>query len=149
MITFASTCRAKTTATTTATATPLPTATLNNSPVPTSTETEIAGPTILPNNPEMNPNASCLERDEQPEALRLAQEFNTSPEDIMGWFCQGYGFGEIEQAYQLGADTQTPVETIFSYRSSGMGWGNIKKLVEDKNKNHPAIKHHVKKPTRH
>ena len=54
----------------------------------------------------------------------------------MGWFCQGFGFGEIDLAYSLSAQTGTPVDQIFAMKSSGMGWGNIKKqLTGDKKEN--------------
>jgi len=47
-------------------------------------------------------------------------------DEIMGWFCQRYGFGEIDEAYSLSEETGTPVEEIFEMRASGMGWGEIK-----------------------
>ena len=43
----------------------------------------------------------------------------------MGWFCAGYGFGEIDLAYGLSAETGTAVEEIFAMRQAGMGWGQI------------------------
>ncbi len=50
----------------------------------------------------------------------------------MGWFCQGYGFGEIDQAYALSlASGDTPAD-IFAMRASGMGWGQIKQLLDSK-----------------
>jgi hypothetical protein len=57
----------------------------------------------------------------------------------MGWFCQGYGFGEIEHAYQLRDETGQTVEYIFSLRAGGMGWGNIRKLLlgEPNNRHNP------------
>ena len=48
----------------------------------------------------------------------------------MGWFCQGYGFGEIDLAYELAQISGKPVSEIFAMRASGMGWGNIKKAIE-------------------
>ena len=45
----------------------------------------------------------------------------------MGWFCQGFGFGEIDLAYTLSRQWGVPVDQIFAMKSSGMGWGVIKK----------------------
>jgi hypothetical protein len=49
----------------------------------------------------------------------------------MGWFCQGFGFGEIEQAYKLSQETGVPVSEIFDLRKSGMGWGDIRKKLKN------------------
>ncbi|HRE26407.1 MAG TPA: hypothetical protein PK954_07215 [Anaerolineales bacterium] len=43
----------------------------------------------------------------------------------MGWFCQGYGFGEIELAYGLAAESDLTVVEVFALRQSGLGWGQI------------------------
>jgi hypothetical protein len=48
----------------------------------------------------------------------------------MGWFCSGYGFGEIDRAYSLSFQAGVPVEEVFALRQSGMGWGNIRKHYE-------------------
>jgi len=55
-------------------------------------------------------------------------------DEIMGWFCQGFGFGEIDLAYSLSQQpgvTATPAE-IFAMKSSGMGWGQIKQELTPK-----------------
>ena len=52
----------------------------------------------------------------------------------MGWFCQGFGFGEIDLAYSLSNQTGVPVDQIFAMKSSGLGWGEIKnQLTGDAN----------------
>ncbi len=66
----------------------------------------------------------------QPHAQTLAESYSATYDEIMGWFCQGYGFGEIELAYDLSAVSSTPVAEIFEMRASGMGWGEIKALLE-------------------
>jgi len=56
--------------------------------------------------------------------------------EIMGWFCQGYGFGEIDQVYSLRSGDLS-VEAIFASRSTGQGMGEIKQdltLPSEKNK---------------
>jgi hypothetical protein len=50
----------------------------------------------------------------------------------MGWFCRGFGFGEIEHAYSLGLQTGKPVAEIFAMRTSGMGWGQIEAQLNPK-----------------
>ncbi len=47
----------------------------------------------------------------------------------MGWFCQHFGFGEIDLAYSLSRQTGVPVDQIFAMKSSGLGWGEIKKQL--------------------
>jgi hypothetical protein len=61
--------------------------------------------------------------------MKLAQRFGVPYEEIMGWFCQGFGFGEIDLAYGLSQQYGVPVTEIFGMRSSGMGWGEIKKAL--------------------
>lgn len=61
-----------------------------------------------------------------PSGDKLAERYSASYEEIMDWFCQGYGFGEIDQAYQISQAADVPVATIFAQRTGGMGWGEIK-----------------------
>lgn len=60
-----------------------------------------------------------------PAAEKLAGEFGVGAGEVMGWFCGGYGFGEIGLAYSISQQTGTPVLAIFQQRASGMGWGTI------------------------
>ena len=77
-----------------------------------------------------NNSARCDNRDQQqPEALRLAQRYGVSYDEIITWFCKGFGFGEIDLAYGLSLSSGHPVSEIFSMRSAGMGWGNIRKAL--------------------
>ena len=68
--------------------------------------------------------------------MTLAQRYGVPYEEIMFWFCQHYGFGEIDLAYSLSRASGKTVEEVFAIRASGMGWGEIKKqLNPDKDKN--------------
>ncbi len=133
------------TETITATETITPTATIT--PTVTITPTTTITPTVF---------VSCVGADPHPTGMKLAARYGVPYEEIMGWFCQRFGFGEIDLAYQLSAETGVPVAEIFAMKSSGMGWGNIKKelrklqvtpsppvtdtvTVEPKNKNKPFI----------
>ena len=108
----------------TQTATPTQTSTPEMTPTPTTTPT-----------PALTPVTDCTGAEPQPHAVTLAERYGVTYETIMYWFCQGYGFGEIEHAYQLRDQTGQTVEYIFSLRASGMGWGNIRKLLTGEPKN--------------
>ena len=78
---------------------------------------------------------------DQQLARLCLQEFGVPYTEIMGWFCQGFGFGEIDQAYALSAQSGTDVSAIFAMKHSGLGWGEIKKqLTEPKAKPTPKPK---------
>jgi hypothetical protein len=61
-----------------------------------------------------------------PKGDSLAQEFGVDYTEIIGWFCKGYGFGEISHAYDISKLKGVPVDEVFALRASGMGWGKIK-----------------------
>jgi len=104
--TFTNTLTVTLTITPTVTLTPTPTATL------TSTLT-----------------TDCVGANPQPKGQKLADTYGVPYEEIMGWFCQHFGFGEIDLAYSLSLETGIPVVTIFEMRNSGMGWGEIKQEI--------------------
>lgn len=70
---------------------------------------------------------NCTGADPHPHGMALAGDYGVSYEEIMNWFCQGYGFGEIELAYLLSEEVGLTVEEVFALRAEGMGWGNIRK----------------------
>ncbi len=110
------------TATLTSTGTLTPTGTLTVTVTPTPTPT----PTLTP-----TPDGfvGCTGVDPHPVGTSLAQKYGVSYEDIMSWFCQGYGFGEIDIAYDLSLQTGVTVEEIFALRQSGLGWGQIRQQL--------------------
>src|SRR3972149_4178860 len=88
----------------------------------------------------MTPNASttpqpsgtpayCTGANPHPTGQRLAIQYGVPYAEIMGWFCQGFGFGEIDLAYSLSLESGTPVIQIFDMRRSGMGWGEIRQAL--------------------
>jgi hypothetical protein len=132
------------TATATITATPAETATVTPTgedtetpepyPYPSPEVTQTPTPVFTPT-PEGN-RAGCQTGDNQhPEGLRLADRWGVPYTEIMGWFCQGFGFGEIDLAYELAASSGTPVADIFAMKAGGMGWGQIKQQLTPK---HPV-----------
>ncbi len=111
------------TETETLTPSPSPTGTLETA---TPTLTMTVTPSVMPKNETSRCDNSA---NPQPEGLRLAQRYQVPYEEIMSWFCKGFGFGEIDLAYGLSVESGMPVSEIFRMRSDGMGWGNIKKAV--------------------
>jgi hypothetical protein len=62
---------------------------------------------------------------DHPVALQLAQAFGVSYDEIIGWHCRGFGFGEIARAYLLAEQTVESPDMYFALKESGMGWGQI------------------------
>jgi len=113
------------TPTPTATTTRTVTVTVTGTPG-TATPTGTVTPTVVPK----NESSRCENRSEQhPDALKLAARFGVPYVEIIEWFCKGFGFGEIDLAYGLSQPSGVPVSQIFSMRSGGMGWGEIKKKL--------------------
>jgi hypothetical protein len=116
------------------TPTPLPTITATLTATLTTTVTVEPSETPLsPTETPVPPEATtCTGADPHPTGQTLAARYGVSYEEIMGWFCQGFGFGEIDQAYSLSLQVGVPVSEIFAMRSSGMGWGNIEQYYNPK-----------------
>lgn len=82
--------------------------------------------------PEDVATTSCPGTEPRPSAVRLSRTYNVSEEEIMDWYCGGFGFEEIDLAYSLSQQFGLDVDVIFSMRESGMEWGEIKlELLED------------------
>ena len=60
-----------------------------------------------------------------PVASRIAEAFAVSYDEVIGWHCQGFGFGEITRAYLLEEQTGVDVEIYMDMRDDGRGWGQI------------------------
>jgi hypothetical protein len=132
------------------TPTPTLTATLIISATPTATVTLTATPTITPTlpltltltaTPTPTPTATTTpvvtqetrcDKEDHPKGHDLAVQYGVPYEEIMGWFCLGFGFGEIDLAYSLSIQSGVPVDQIFAMKQSGMGWGEIKKQLGPK-----------------
>lgn len=70
---------------------------------------------------------ACTGADPHPHGMALADDYGVDYEAIMDWFCQGFGFGEIELAYLLSEEVGLTVDEVFALRAEGMGWGNVRK----------------------
>src|SRR5258706_1070152 len=78
------------------------------------------------------PQTLCTGADPQPKSQSLAEKYGVPYDEIMGWFCQGFGFGEIDLAYRLSVGTGVTVTDAFALRQQGLGWGEIKNRLDDK-----------------
>jgi len=101
-------------------------------PTMTITPTETLTETLTPIEKASPAETDCTGANPQPTGERLAQQYQVSYEEIMGWFCQNFGFGEIDLAYSLSQQSGEPVASIFEMRSKGMGWGEIKQQLAQK-----------------
>ncbi len=111
----------------TPTATITPTATATTTLTPTATIPPTATITGTVPGPTMTPAPTdCVGADPQPTGVTLAQTYGVAYEEIMGWFCAGFGFGTIDLAYSLSQETGTNVAVIFTMNANGMGWGQIR-----------------------
>ena len=105
---------------------PEPTATATVTPTVTITPTATITPTVTLT-PE--PVVTDCTGNDQPHAQTLADKYEVDYDEIMGWFCDGNGFGEIELAYDLSLVNGQTAAEIFALREAGTGWGQIKKEV--------------------
>lgn len=113
-------------------------------PIPAETiEEGVATQEPVKNVPEPEaPPVNCTGAEPHPEAVTLAGRYGVRADEIMGWFCQGFGFGEIDLAYSLSREVGIPAAEIFALRADGMSWGEIKQLygVQPVNENKPTPK---------
>jgi hypothetical protein len=110
--------------------TPTPTLPPNDDPMPIPTSTSTPVPTqgqtpALFSIPVPADVVNCALVETQPEAATLAERYSVSINEIMGWFCQGYGFGEIDQVYSL-RSIDLSADKIFAMLASGQSMGEIK-----------------------
>ena len=133
--------------------TPTPQGTDTTTPVisPEPSETVWPPETSEPIGEEVYEQYCTGNADHHPDGVKLSEKYNVSYDEIMGWFCQRNGFGEIDLVYSLSLETGVPVEEIFAMRQAGMGWGQIKELLQPKPtktpKEHPTQKPKSEDPT--
>jgi hypothetical protein len=61
-----------------------------------------------------------------PFGALLANRYETDYETLQGWFCDGFGWGQIMLALQTaGQVTDMDAESLLAARSDGQGWGQI------------------------
>jgi hypothetical protein len=63
-----------------------------------------------------------------PVATALSEEFEVDYDTVMGWHCEGFGFGEIAKALLLEEQSEDlTAEDFLQMRTDGLGWGQIMK----------------------
>jgi hypothetical protein len=71
-------------------------------------------------------NAFCVDTDlVHPVGNRLATRYEVPYEQVMGWFCNGMGFGQIMLALHTARLTDAQPEYLLNRRAAGEGWGDI------------------------
>jgi len=122
----------------TASATSAPTSTAGPAPalatpppgaLPTWTQPDATFAPETPPGAATSPAQACQAAAPHPEAITLGGRYGVPPAEIMGWFCQGFGFGVIDIAYGLSRELGAPVADVFAMRSAGMSWGEIRQAV--------------------
>ncbi len=112
---------------------PLPTllATLPAGPAPAPSQTPLGSPglaaPLAPGAaPAVSPAANCA----GPEANRLGASIAgdyafTTPEQVMGWFCEGAEFEDILVALETAEQTGASADELLAMVSAGMTWEEI------------------------
>jgi hypothetical protein len=66
-----------------------------------------------------NPDAT------HPVGEKLADTYDVDYATVMGWFCEGYGFGQIMLALETSQITGQSPDELLAARAGGAGWGQI------------------------
>ncbi|HSV85873.1 MAG TPA: hypothetical protein VLH85_04820 [Levilinea sp.] len=74
-----------------------------------------------------------------PTAARFAELYEVSYTQIMEWFCEGFGFGQIKHALNTARHTEGDPQTYLDARSAGQGWGEIWKETGKPARVHPVF----------
>ena len=71
--------------------------------------------------------ADGVQEKPHPFAVRMSERYGVSEEWVMGYFCGGYGMGQIMLALKTGRieGIEVDPETLLTKRANGQGWGNI------------------------
>jgi len=110
---------------------------LSPTPSPTPTSTVTSPPMAAPSGVFVD----CTGTEPHPTGTSLAKKYSVTYEEIMGWFCQGFGFGEIDMVYGWRDDYHVLVTDIFNERISGKGWGEIlQELDGETQRSEPDLK---------
>jgi len=62
---------------------------------------------------------------DHPFAAAIAETYGASVSDVMGYFCNGFGFGEIMLALQTHQMNKEEISSMLDLRESNHGWGQI------------------------
>ncbi len=79
-----------------------------------------------------NSDITCAGDKAHPSGTRLSTKHGVPYEEILGWYCAGFTFSSIDQAYLLGAEFAREVDEILTMRLAGKGWGVIRRELQEK-----------------
>jgi len=68
---------------------------------------------------------SGKKENDHPFAAAISETYGISVSDVMGYFCDGFGFGEIMLALQTHQMNDEEISSMLDLRESGQGWGQI------------------------
>lgn len=77
-----------------------------------------------PKQPRQNPLCAAGDS-EQPALKKLAEEVGVAYPEVLAWYCQGLGIGEVKLAYKISQQAGAPVAQIVAERLGGKSWGEI------------------------
>jgi hypothetical protein len=69
--------------------------------------------------------ALCVDSSPHPVAVRLAGRYGESPEQVIGWFCEGYDLGEIIYALSTGEEAGVDAGMVLARWTELGGWGLV------------------------
>ncbi len=102
-----------------------PTATAEGTPTEAN-ETPTPEGTATPQPEQVNNGNYCSDLTQRhPVGAKLAMEYGVTYEQVMGWFCQGYGMGEIMLALQASQKSGLPADQFFAMKQEQGGWGKV------------------------
>jgi hypothetical protein len=127
LVTFTHRCGGEPTNEETSTPTVTTTASLTGTQTVTVTTTVTPTATMTPG--AFSSETDCTGANPNPTGQALAQQYGVAYSEVLRWYCQGFGYGEIDLAYSISKQTGTPVAKIFQMKSSGIGWGDIQKQL--------------------
>ena len=79
--------------------------------------------------PEASRPSDCETADPHPIGSQLAKRFAVTYEEVMGYFCSGLGFGDVEQAYSASQEVGVSVEKVVVMFEKGGDWEPIIKTL--------------------
>lgn len=74
---------------------------------------------------ELSESHYCTTDEVHPFGGRLAEHYGVDYAILKGWFCDGYGWGQILLALKTGQITGSDPSALLSERKNGSGWGEI------------------------
>lgn len=78
--------------------------------------------------PQVEPSGgiNCTGANPHPVGQRIADTYGVTYEQVMTWFCDGYGFGEITHALETAkVATDYTADDLLASKGQGKGWGEI------------------------